>query len=150
MQPILSIQRATCAVVLGSIIGLATGALLPAHAAPAPRTSVYAVLVGTWLGPALGDTGACGTEYGQFTFFRNAEYAYTANSDYNFDAPYPYTCGGITNAGFYRVRNGILSIHWTECNYPCQTGTASARFAFLGRNAFELADGGGMYVYYRQ
>ena len=154
MQPVRFMRRVTCALVLGSTLGLTIGALPITHAAPAQRQSVYAVLVGTWLGSALGDTGQCGAESGQFTFFRNGEYAYTENSDYIYNPPTypynPYTCGGITNAGYYRIRNGAIFIHWTECNYPCAAGTASAGFAFLGRNAFELVDGTRTYVYYRQ
>ena len=141
MQPVRSMRRATCALALGSSLWLVGGTLPTTYAAPALRQSVYAVLVGTWLGPGLGDGGGCGAEYGQFTFFRNQEYAYTSNSQ---------DCGGITNAGYYRIRNGVIALHWTECNYPCASGTASARFAFLGRNAFELADQGGTYVYDRQ
>jgi hypothetical protein len=128
-------------VILGSTLGLAAPTLHITYAAPAPRLSVYAVLVGTWLGPGLGDASGCGTEYGQFTFFSDLEYAYTSNSE---------LCGGFTNAGSYRARRGVITLHWTECNFPCAPGTASARFAFLGANAFELADQGGTYVYYRQ
>jgi len=150
MQPVHPIRRAICAVILGSSLGLAAGALPTASTAStlpvtstagALRQSVYTALVGTWLGRGLGDGGGCGKEYGQFTFFRNLAYAYTSNSQ---------DCGGITNAGYYRVRNGVLWIHWTRCNYPCAAGTASARFAFLGANTFELIDQGGTYVYNRQ
>ena len=111
-----------------------------AHAAGAQR-NVYAVLTGTWLGPGIGDAGNCGTEYGQFTFFRNAEYDYTSNSE---------LCGGFTNAGYYRVQNGVITLHWVECNYPCAAGTVSARFTFVGLNAFEISDPGRTYEYYRQ
>ncbi len=153
MHPVLSIRpmrHALCAVILGGSLALAAPALHPAYAAgalhsasaaPAQRLNVYAVLAGTWLGPGLGDAGGCGEEYGQFTLFRNGEYAYTSNSQ---------DCGGFTNAGYYRVRTGVLSLHWVECNYPCPPGTASARFAFFGANAFELVDGGRAYIYYRQ
>jgi hypothetical protein len=112
-----------------------------AHASPMMRQSIYAALIGTWLGPGLADTGGCGTEYGQFTFFRNQQYAYTSNSQ---------DCGGFTNVGYYRIQNGVLTIHWTRCNFPCAPGTASVRFSFLTYNAFELLDLGRAYTYYRQ
>jgi hypothetical protein len=126
---------------LALLVGLGAPAPHITYAAGTLRLSAYALLVGTWLGPGLGDGGGRGTEYGQFTFFRNLEYSYTSNSE---------DCGGFTNAGYYRIRNGVITIHWTECNFPCAAGTASVRFAFLGGNAFELADQGGTYVYYRQ
>lgn len=129
-------------VIGGALMLWAGAAPLAAHAAPtAVRQNIYAVLVGTWLGPGLGDAGNCGTEYGQFTFFRNGEYAYTSNSE---------LCGGFTNAGYYRVGRGLIVLHWTECNYPCSAGTASAGFALVGRNAFQLEDGTRTYLYYRQ
>ncbi len=143
-----SFRRAICVVALGSGLWL-VAAPTATHAAPVLRRSVYAVLAGTWLGRGLGDAGGCGEEYGQFTFFRNGEYAYTENS-WNGAEEYGSGCGGITNAGYYRVSNGVIVIHWVECNFPCAPGTASARFAFLGTNAFELADQGGTYIYYRQ
>lgn len=117
------------------------------HAAPAART---VSMVGTWLGNALGDTGKCGKEYGQFTFFANGQYSYTENSDYNFNVRYPYTCGGITNAGYFSIRSGVLTLHWVRCNYPCTAGTASAYFRLISANAFELYDSGRVYMYYRQ
>jgi hypothetical protein len=120
-----------------------------ASAASALQVNVYAFLAGTWLGPGLGDTGRCGAEYGQFTFFRNGTYAYTSNT-YNETNDDGVGCGGITNAGYFRVGRGVITLHWIRCNYPCAAGMASARFAFLGANAFALTDQGGEYVYYRQ
>jgi hypothetical protein len=117
------------------------GAATQAHAAPAMRTSVYAALAGTWLGPGIGDSGGCGQEYGQFTFFRNQEFAYTSNSA---------DCGGFTLAGNYWIQNRVIYLHWTECNYPCSPNTVPARFAFISYSAFELADQYRTYVYYRQ
>lgn len=113
----------------------------PAAHAAGQRWTAYAALVGTWLGPGLGDAGHCGAEYGQFTFFADREYAYTANSR---------DCAGFTVAGYYGIRNGLVSFHWTRCSFPCAPGTASSRFAFIGANAFRLADQGGSYTYYRQ
>lgn len=129
---------AVLAIATLAFTGLSAAA--PAHAAPA-RQNVYTMLAGTWLGEALGDGGGCNGEYGQFTFFRNGEYAYTSNSN---------ACGGFTNAGYFRVHNGILTLHWVECNYPCSPGTASTGFAFRGVNAFDLFDAGRTYEYYRQ
>lgn len=126
-----------------------------AHAASA-RETIAQALVGTWLGPALGDSGECGVEYGQFTFFRNQEYSYTMNSDYQ-EIRNPQgqitrinDCGGITNAGYYAAQRGVLTIRWLRCNYPCSPGAASVRFTFLNINTFEIADQGGVYIYYRQ
>ncbi len=105
------------------------------------QVSVYSRLIGTWLGPGLGDAGGCGKEYGQFTFFANQGYSYTENSE---------LCGGITNAGNYWIQNGSMFLHWTQCNYPCSPGTSSSRFGFIAANAFELCDTSGCYDYYRQ
>lgn len=117
--------------------------MLAAHAAPAAgRIS----LAGTWLGNAITGPGACGRQYGQFTFFRNGEYAYTQNSEVQGDV----TCGGFTNAGYYGLRYGVLTLHWVECNFPCAPGTVSARIAFINANAFEILDAGQAFYYYRQ
>jgi hypothetical protein len=126
--------------------------VLAAHAAPA---AARVSLIGVWLDNAIGvDPRQCGQAYGQFTFFRNGEYAYTENSEY-YDIPLPsvqgsFTRGGITNAGYYALRNGVLYLHWVECNFPCAPGTASARIAFINAHAFEILDAGQAYDYYRQ
>jgi hypothetical protein len=138
----------------------------PAPAGPAPpasspnpqsSTAIEAALVGSWLGPGLGDTGRCGAEYGQFTFFQNQDYSYTENTDYIQPTAIPSmtpgtgsSCGGITNAGTYWIANSVLYLHWTTCNFPCQPGTASAAFRFIDSADFQLQDGARTEIYHRQ
>lgn len=134
-------KQILAALAIATLAFTGLGAAAQAHAAPAMRLSVYAALVGTWLGPGIGDTGGCGKEYGQYTFFRNQEFAYTSNSE---------DCGGFTLAGYYWIHNRVIYLHWTECNYPCTPTTVPAGFVFLGSNAFEIYDQYRTYVYYRQ
>lgn len=111
-----------------------------AHAA-ASQQNVYTFLKGTWLGRGLGDSGGCGTEYGQYTFFTNQEFSYTTNSE---------DCAAFTVAGYYRVQNGIFTEEWVRCSFACRPGSASARFAILTNSAIEFSDSGGTYLYHRQ
>jgi hypothetical protein len=95
-----------------------------AHAASRAQVTVAQALIGTWLGPAIADTGRCGQEYGQWTFFQNHEYSYTMNSDYQetWDPQRQTTrindCGGITNAGYFAVRGSTLIFYGRELTYP--------------------------------
>jgi hypothetical protein len=148
-----SILLATAGASLAASPGTAPQATIAqaklAAAAPASQ-SIYTFLIGTWLGPALADTGGCAAEYAEWTFFRNAEYSYTQNADYGYIGGKFYDCGGFTNAGSYRVANGVISLHWVRCNFPCAPGTVTARLRLLGRNAIELIDQTRVYEYYRQ
>jgi hypothetical protein len=153
------------------IVGVAGAALLfwtsvpglaspgqAAHAASRTQVTVTQALVGTWLGSAIGDTGQCGAEYGQWTFFQNHEYSYTMNSDY-LEIRNPQgqitrinNCGGITNAGYYAVRGNAIIFYAHELNYPYANFTLTAQYRFYNINTLIIYDpyAGRTYVYYRQ
>jgi hypothetical protein len=125
------------------------------HAASRTQVTVAQALVGTWLGPAIADTGRCGLEYGQWTFFQNHEYSYTMNSDYQ-EIMNPQgqitrinDCGGITNAGYYVVRGNFIIFFGRELTYPYARFTVSAGFRFYNINTLIIfADRA--YIYHRQ
>lgn len=103
-----------------------------ARAAYSQQSNVYSKLVGQWLGPALGDAGQCGAAYGEWTFFRNREFSYTANYD---------DCPGVTQAGTYSVQERTIILHVTQgCTEGGCPYTETAYFRFLTTNAFEICD----------
>lgn len=107
------------------------------------RATVYSQLAGQWLGPEIGDTGQCGSAYGEFTLSQNQAITYTQNTQ---------NCGGFTSWGNYWIQGTTLYWHdiGASCAPGCITGwTVTESFRFITANAFQICDTR-CYIYHRQ
>jgi hypothetical protein len=103
-------------------------------------------VAGTWLGPSPGDTGGCGTSYGEFVLQDNGAYSFTSQS---------MDCGGFTLYGHYHAGAGTITFHQQQSTCPTCTLPAdySVTYQFVDPNSMSMCDEGGggrCYTYHRQ
>jgi hypothetical protein len=111
VKAVTRVALVAAAVACVSAIGLA-------GAAPAGAVSQQ-TLVGAWLGPALGDTGECGTA--------SAEYAFSPNGTYRYQAIYD-NCDAVMMDGHYELQadGGVLQTSVEECGQAgCPPGPST-------------------------
>jgi hypothetical protein len=117
--------------------------------APVPTAAPdnSSALVGNWLGPMPGDTGACGSAYAAYTIGGGGTYSVQANSA---------GCGGFTTYGSYSTQGSEIVFHQqgNDCGECQQVQDLPATFAFTGgANNLQLCDypsGGQCHIYHRQ
>ncbi|HZT97598.1 MAG TPA: hypothetical protein VFB34_12260 [Chloroflexota bacterium] len=103
----------------------------------------YAVFAGTWIGRAFGDTGACGTEYGQMTTTANQTVVYSVRSE---------NCAWFSVWGKFYAKGSYIHTYWTgaSCAPECATHYWTTEwFHVINRNTIEYADSGQTYLYHR-
>jgi hypothetical protein len=101
-------------------------------------------LTGTWLGPAVGDQGRCGTASAAFVFQLDGRYAYQQAT---------IECGGFTSYGRYRVEPGTIAFHQESvpvCPTCAQVIDFSVSFDLVANSALTICDQARCYTYYRQ
>ena len=84
-------------------------------------------LVGTWDGPALANTGSCGTGSGTFVFGSDGSYTFSGSYDPAYD------CAGYTDTGTYQVSGDVITF------LEASGGTAADTFSVTGDD-LELCD----------
>src|SRR5689334_4151722 len=87
------------------IVGMATSTLSQASSADVGPQ----YLTGSWLGPAFGDTGRCGSAYAQIRFEPGSSFSYVQNT---------HDCGGVSGRGHYVADNHTIRLHFESCNTP--------------------------------
>jgi hypothetical protein len=132
------LARATFVVVAGACvhaIGLADAATA---AAVSPQT-----LVGTWVGPAMGDTGECGTAAGVYAFGPDGTYRYQAMYG---------TCDAVMIDGHYELQadGSVLQISMELCGEPGCPPDPSIQTTSISAVDPDSIVLDGRYVYHRQ
>ena len=112
---------------------------MPASAQVGPHD-----LIGHWFGPALGNTGRCGSAYAEFMFSAKGQFAYVQNTA---------RCGGIDGGGRYVADGQAIRMHFERCNTCAVYGMLpdiTESYRLPNQNTLVLCDNGGCYTFHRQ
>ena len=122
------------------VAAAAVASLTSAARADADVTPTSDMLVGQWLGTALGETAACGTSVGRFGFDANGVYTYGTTSQ---------ICAPYAVSGTYEIRGSVLHTTLEQCSTPlCNVGQQiDEPISAPDPDTFVLE---GRYMYHRQ
>jgi hypothetical protein len=102
-------------------------------------------VVGDWLGPAPGDTGSCGSSYGEWLLEQDGVYSMTDNSE---------NCAGFTASGNFQLQGSSLAFEQASSSCgDCGASNYSVTISFSGVDSMEMCDvpaDGICYTYSRQ
>jgi hypothetical protein len=101
-------------------------------------------MVGHWLGPALGNSGQCGTAYAEFMFTQDGQFSYVQNTQ---------TCGGVDGGGHYSADGQMLRMHFERCNTCAVYGfppDLTEPYRIPDENTLMLCENWGCYTFHRQ
>jgi hypothetical protein len=134
------LRRNGLSALAGFVAAVSVACLAPAGRADADVAPTSAMLVGQWLGAALGETPACGTSIGRFGFDANGVYTYGTTSE---------ICAAFSVSGAYEVRGNVLHTMIQQCTSPlCYVGQQfDEPISAPDPDTFVLE---GRYLYHRQ